>query len=668
MKKFSFIIFIILSIFSFANLAFANDYYVDAVNGKDTNSGLYADDAWKTITGALSKVPDISVNPAIIHVASGIYDLALGETFPLIMKNAVQLIGEDKDTTIIDATGSGTSVILCDSITNVEIEGLTIKGGAGIVTNFFSNYNLPCGGGIYCLSSDLKIQNCLITENTAKDGAGGGIYSDSSSLEINNCVINNNTSFYGGGLSIGSKSPLSTIIRNTIIEDNSAVRGVVDKNPNGGGISIGGDNFLSMNNCIIRRNTAIWGGGISSYSSWFKIENTVFEANNAHGGAGFCIGYIEHDDAQIIDCKFLNNQSKGTGGAIYLDSSNPIIYKCTIENNSTGNEGGGIGGNSGSSPNIIDCLINNNKAHLGGGICLFGASFKIINSLITNNIAENKDGEIGKGGGFYNDACNQPQIIQTAITGNIADKGSGVFSKLDGFKPPILINCIVWGNGSEPIIGPATISYSDVEGCFEGDHNINKDPLFVAGPWGDYYLSHKVTGQEYDSPCLNKGTDNDLLLDYVYLEEYSNRIDGISDFDGIYDMGKYYPLNFGFDLKLIPDQYNFKSGDKVKLTCDIQTAPYKGNIKIDLYILMLSSIKYQFFSYPLWIVGSYPALENFPVPGNLSFNDVILVDTTIPSESPSMPGSGLYGFAMYALSPVTQKLISNFPLVIFEVE
>ncbi len=78
-----------------ASTSFANDYYVDAQLGSNSNGGSSASDAWKTITFALSQVPTPAVGQAnSIHIASGTYDATLGESFPLAMRPGLQLIGD----------------------------------------------------------------------------------------------------------------------------------------------------------------------------------------------------------------------------------------------------------------------------------------------------------------------------------------------------------------------------------------------------------------------------------------------------------------------------------------------------------------------------------------------------------------------------------------------
>ena len=111
----------------------------------------------------------------------------------------------------------------------------------------------------------------------------------------------------------------------------------------------------------------------------------------------------------------------------------------------------------------------------------------------------------GGGGIFIDDAI---AIINNAtISGNSAGGyGSGILSNSSIID---LNNSIIWGNyGEEPIFITSSeaisISYSDIQGGWMGNGNINMDPLFSTD-MNDYTLCH-------NSPCIDAG-DLDAPLD-----------------------------------------------------------------------------------------------------------------------------------------------------------
>ena len=88
----------ILIFLTFCSSGFCSDYFVDANNGSDLNSGLSSDDAWQTITYALSRVDAKEFDPSIIFISEGIYSPLSGEIFPLDMRDYVAMVGVGKKT------------------------------------------------------------------------------------------------------------------------------------------------------------------------------------------------------------------------------------------------------------------------------------------------------------------------------------------------------------------------------------------------------------------------------------------------------------------------------------------------------------------------------------------------------------------------------------------
>jgi hypothetical protein len=72
-----------------------------------------------------------------------------------------------------------------------------------------------------------------------------------------------------------------------------------------------------------------------------------------------------------------------------------------------------------------------------------------------------------------------------------------------------LTNTILWSNTTSAenmIAGSLSVSYSDIEGAWEGTDNIDADPRFVDAANGDYHL-------KVGSPCIDKGTPRDATPD-----------------------------------------------------------------------------------------------------------------------------------------------------------
>ena len=144
--------------------------------------------------------------------------------------------------------------------------------------------------------------------------------------------------------------------------------------------------------------------------------------------------------------------------------------------------------------NHSSAVIERNELHDCGdkGISIGDpSSTTLVNNLVyasTDGIAI-KDGAVSR-------------IVNNTVTGNqhgirLYEVHSG-----DGGGFATLVNCIVWGNETAlelDALSTITVTYSDVEGGWEGEGNIEADPLFRA-PENDIYRLLE------DSPCVDTGT------------------------------------------------------------------------------------------------------------------------------------------------------------------
>ena len=86
--------------------ATGTDWYVDALNGSDSNGGTSWEDAWKTLTYATTATEGES--PCVNHIGPGAYSPSTnGETFPIVFQRGTgELRGAGSDVTVLDAEGT----------------------------------------------------------------------------------------------------------------------------------------------------------------------------------------------------------------------------------------------------------------------------------------------------------------------------------------------------------------------------------------------------------------------------------------------------------------------------------------------------------------------------------------------------------------------------------
>lgn len=167
-------------------------------------------------------------------------------------------------------------------------------------------------------------------------------------------------------------------------------------------------------------------------SGWVDVQNCIFDKNisvyskdNDHGGPA-CL--LERSTVNFTDCKFINNESVGRGGAIKLTSAPTKGYT-----------------------NLLRCLVSGNKANTLGSAIFFnhGQELNIINSVITENVSgtEGEAGAIFSIGADSNYA-RQITLINSTVAGNIG--GAQMLGRKDAAIR--IANSIIVGDGTTPAI------------------------------------------------------------------------------------------------------------------------------------------------------------------------------------------------------------------------
>ncbi len=240
--------------------------------GSDENNGLSSNQPMKTLNKALLSIQVDSLNPRVIHVAPGLYSPSkTGETFPVLCKSYVSILGDGPNSTILDAEQQN-QVVQLYIVNNMFFQGFTLCNGetnndGGGINTFrsnnvifkdlvISNNTAFCsGGGIYCsviyLSSLYKIsfENVLVHNNKC-DRYGGGIclrrgeYILENVTVYDNIYFNASSNIYGeinhaGGLVLSMGSKVNLI--NSIIANNQPYNIISSTTP-----PLGGDNILTV--------------------------------------------------------------------------------------------------------------------------------------------------------------------------------------------------------------------------------------------------------------------------------------------------------------------------------------------------------------------------------------------------------------------------------------
>jgi len=394
------------------------------------------------------------------------------------------------------------------------ISGFTITGGTGLL-----DATIPArlGGGIVCINAGAKIiHNKIIANEVDHQSAafGAGIcctmYVQSKWIVIEHNVIADNSNHavdviaQGGGIYIGENTgdniELRARVSHNTIENNSCY--CDQYRADGGGIKIEGsdgvNSILYFNDNLVKNNyirgTSTRGAGLCGISAGADITNNVFtdnyidETSVQFRGAAICFKYPYHR-VNIINNQISNN-------SVPLNYSDCFGAVSMMDGYET--------------PVIVDMnLFTNNVGYWGGGFY----SRRCYNLIISNNVFT--DNLAYKGGALASkhnstDTLNRPLIVNNTFTGNTANNAGGAIRFYGESGVPVIFNCIFWENQAplgkdilnesnlDMVISYSDIDTDDISGLWNGEGNINEDPLFI-----DDTLFHIDDA----SPCFNAGTD-----------------------------------------------------------------------------------------------------------------------------------------------------------------
>jgi len=288
-------------------------------------------------TGNYSKIQD-AIDDANDGDTVFVYDDSAPYYENVVVNKSINLIGENRDTTVIDGGGSGDVVwVKADW---VNISGFTIRNGNdGIYTD--SNCNTITGDNIISNEDDgIKLRESdfnIITGNNISENRGDGVYiTDSYKNNLSLNTINNNNAY---GIRL-SESLNGSVFKNTILHNrySGIVIGlssniIIEKNAisesfyddyNGEGIVLIDSWNISISYNYLSDNI---NGILIINSSWNHIFHNII-TNNSRRGIYFWAfpshyNMIERNDITNNNC-----------GVLLKDSSyNEIIY-----NNFNGNK------------------------------------------------------------------------------------------------------------------------------------------------------------------------------------------------------------------------------------------------------------------------------------------------------------------------------------------
>jgi len=402
-----------------ATTTMATTFYVDNVNGSDTNNdGLSWATACKTITGAIAKAKTAPYDTSVddIYVKGGNYPTGskisaeldnLYGGFEGIETNPSQRPLEDKDgngivepwefkfpskiTSTFDATGS--SAIGISNATNTyknTFNGFTVTQTGTVRPNDNTKvYQIIKLLSANAILENVIIHNCSVQFPTTSTSSLNGVIIDAIAGVVKNCLVEKNSVYVG--FASGSTTTVGPIIQ--------IQKGLID-------------------GCVFRNNKVTFQavGAAPSADATYSIQGAIVSIKTATTGTDVTMNNtLIYNNEALYD----NNSANITGNQWRVTANNGALIKM------------GYTGTPAASDSIVGCVIANNKITNMGGSTLYANSAltkltNVINNVFWNNKNELGDKNLFTLSSFATGANNVGWVINNAYTaGGPANTANG---------------------------------------------------------------------------------------------------------------------------------------------------------------------------------------------------------------------------------------------------
>ena len=283
-----------------------------------------------------------------------------------------------------------------------------------------------------------------------------------------------------------------------------------------------------------------------------KVANFTITGGNAVsagciGGGGILVThpdleYVYDGPVSPVNAVFENlivtdNSATAGGGISIWRVSGPTLSNLIIQENTSEVYGGGLMIFT-SVASVTDVTVSGNNCNtddsFGGGIIINNSEATLTNVTVTDNTASF--------GGGMSVGNSDATLTHVTVSGNTATTSGGGFLSTP-YSNNTLTNSIIWDNSPESIYAftTTTISYSDIQGGWDGEGNIDTDPFFTDAGNGDHTL-------QPDSPCIDAGTAD---LDGDGIEDITDYV-GLAPDMGAFEYGSTASVN---DQNELPQKF-----------------------------------------------------------------------------------------------------------------
>ena len=336
--------------------------------------------------------------------------------------------------------------------------------------------------------------SCVFTQNGAKNGAAIFVNNANADVKMTSCRFLQNTAANCGG--VFNHSNGKVVLQDCDLLDNVA-NGYA-----GGAIHVNGTGVPSLvcNNCNFAGNTSSSNGGAVSLETGIVTLNscTVSVNKSATGNVGSAssggaVAILKANGEMHLNGYSLDqNESSGTGGAVYMNQGRLYVNDCSFADNKTHNRGI-IRLNNGT------CYMNNVSITGCEVTAEWGLTINCSNlgALCMNNVTI--------GGSKAGMPEKNPSINGSAnilmVNTTIADTCPMAIMRVEGSRKAVLLNSIIVNTESAPaFLFNSTYNVTSLGSCVVGSVSGTGDgKVYTAGTGDASGVSYSALGMKWDT-------------------------------------------------------------------------------------------------------------------------------------------------------------------------
>ena len=380
------------------------------------------------------------------------------------------------------------------SAENIKMTDCSVQNnGAGLT--LYNNY-----GGVFA-QGHLEITNCKVDENKFMDGIRAG------TITINKMNAVKNNGGWGINITSGDIELTSFTLEGNVFGGVNSANNVklTDCNINNNGLGISGATVTAIN-CTINQNSTSGIDGVTVTATYCTISQNAYRGivANVLNMSGCTIDRNEGTGVYLSSStetsRIYNNiVSNNRDGGFYIEGNNPHISNNLIVNNTrtgTYNGGGGLYLNSASPALYNNTIAYNDVASQGGAIyCIYGSSPVIINCILYGNTSNPDNAQI-----FIYESASAPKIV------NCINQFNGIGIRT-GVNPPVEYN---WANYTDNLdVNPQFENFALQNYQLRATSvaiDIGVDTVGLRLPKTDLYGNPRISGERIDLGCYEYTT------------------------------------------------------------------------------------------------------------------------------------------------------------------